>query len=120
MGDRLRSQFPEGLFLGIIPDTHVLSVGVHQPGHEDTWGGGSQFTNSSQLIVLFFISHPFEHHFELCPLVSFSLELAVQYLISVLQHRNLVKTSKRMSLIQPTPHRESNFLLAGIEGCYCF
>lgn len=73
--------------------------------------GGGQFTNSSQLIVLFFISHPFEHHFELCPLVSFSLELAVQY---------LVKTSKRMSLIQPTPHRESNFLLAGIESCYCF
>lgn len=111
MGDRLRSQFPDGLFLGIIPDTHVVSVGVHRPGHEDTWGGGSQFTNSSQLIVLFFISHPFEHHFELCPLVSFSLELAVQY---------LVKTSKRMSLIQPTPHRESNFLLAGIESCYCF
>lgn len=94
-------------------------MGVHWPGHGDTWGGGSQFTNSSQLTVLFFISH-LEHHFELCPLVSVSLELAVQYLISVLQRRNLVKTSKRMSLIQPTPHKESNFLLAGIEAYYCF
>lgn len=120
MGDRLRSQFPEGLFLGISPDTHVVSVGVHWPGHGDTRGRGSQCTNSSQLRVLFFISHLFEHHFELCPLVSFSLELAVQYLISVLQHGHLVKTSERMSLIQPTPHRERNFLLGGIGGCYCF